>query len=217
MCGYARMRADPGTTNAVGPDGDRDHSRRREVLSADRAAEDRKKIENGDIYASSATPRDGRGRAPSPGMGPAKVTNERDTDERRTATINFDGGGQAPRPTSAAAVVQFEGQRHEVFDTYPPGGTHNTAEYLALQLGLEHARALGATHVTVYGDSQLVVRQVRGEYRVKHPGLRPLHAAVRRLLDSFEDGWDIDWIRREANRQADDLGRRALKRRPREP
>ena len=61
--------------------------------------------------------------------------------------------------------------------------TNNVAEYRALLLGIERARALGASEVDLVGDSELVVKQVKGEYRVKDGGLRPLHAEVRRALE----------------------------------
>ncbi len=82
--------------------------------------------------------------------------------------------------------------------------TNNVAEYRALLLGIERARALGATEVELVGDSELIVRQVRGEYRVKDANLRGLHSRVREALDPF-DGWTIRHVRREANERADRL------------
>ncbi len=82
--------------------------------------------------------------------------------------------------------------------------TNNVAEYRALLLGIERARKLGASEVELVGDSELVVKQVKGEYRVKDPGLRPLHAEVRPALDGF-DRWSIRHVRREHNAAADHL------------
>jgi ribonuclease HI len=82
--------------------------------------------------------------------------------------------------------------------------TNNVAEYRALLLGIELARERGATEVELIGDSQLIVRQVRGEYKVKEPGLRPLHAQVREALAGF-DRWSIRDVRREQNAEADRL------------
>ena len=72
--------------------------------------------------------------------------------------------------------------------------TNNVAEYRALLLGIERARALGAGEIELVGDSELIVRQVRGEYRVKDAALRDLHARVREALDGFER-WSIRHVR----------------------
>jgi ribonuclease HI len=91
--------------------------------------------------------------------------------------------------------------------------TNNVAEYRALVLGIERARALGAREIELIGDSELVVRQVRGEYRVKDAGLRDLYAQVREALDGFER-WSIRHVRREENARADRLVNEALDARP---
>lgn len=82
--------------------------------------------------------------------------------------------------------------------------TNNAAEYRALLLGLERARELGAREVEVVNDSQLVARQVTGEYRVKKPDLRPLHAEALAALGGF-DRWSIRSVPREQNVLADEL------------
>ena len=71
-------------------------------------------------------------------------------------------------------------------------------------LGIELARELGASEVDLVGDSELIVKQVKGEYRVKDAGLRPLHAEVRSALEAF-DRWSIRHVRREQNAAADSL------------
>jgi ribonuclease HI len=87
--------------------------------------------------------------------------------------------------------------------------TNNVAEYRALLLGIARAKELGATELELIGDSELIVRQVRGEYRVKDAGLRPLHAQVRDALEGF-DQWTIRHVRREHNAAADALVNEAL-------
>ena len=77
-------------------------------------------------------------------------------------------------------------------------------EYRALLLGIERARALGAREVELVGDSELIVRQVRGDYRVRDAALRDLHALVVKALDGFER-WSIRHVRREENARADRL------------
>jgi ribonuclease HI len=82
--------------------------------------------------------------------------------------------------------------------------TNNAAEYFALLLGLEEALRQGAEHLRVNMDSQLVVRQLTGLYRVKNPQLGELHAKVKQLLSKL--AWhDIVHIERGANRAADAL------------
>lgn len=87
--------------------------------------------------------------------------------------------------------------------------TNNVAEYEALLHGLRYALARGARRVRVFSDSELVVRQVAGSYRVKHPAMRPLHAEAMGLMSRFERA-SLDHVRREANREADRLANRAL-------
>jgi len=87
--------------------------------------------------------------------------------------------------------------------------TNNVAEYRALLLGLEVARRLGARAVEVVNDSELVARQVGGQYKVKHAGLRPLHREAMQALRRF-DRWSVRSVRRERNERADELVNAAL-------
>jgi ribonuclease HI len=125
--------------------------------------------------------------------------------------VNVDGGARGnPGPAAIAAVVANpEGEvLEERFEAIGPA-TNNVAEYRALLLGIERARALGAGEVELVGDSELVVRQVRGEYRVKDAGLRDLHGQVQTALADFER-WTLRHVRREENERADALVNQAL-------
>jgi ribonuclease HI len=82
--------------------------------------------------------------------------------------------------------------------------TNNVAEYKALLLGIERAAAIGADRLELVGDSELVVRQVKGEYKVKDATLQGLHAQVLTALEGF-DQWSIRHVRREQNAEADRL------------
>jgi ribonuclease HI len=128
-------------------------------------------------------------------------------------TVNVDGGARGnPGPAAIAAVVSAGGG--EVIESRGETighATNNVAEYRALLLGIELARAQGAREVDLVGDSELVVKQVRGEYKVKDAALRELHAAVRRALRDFE-AWSIRHVRREENAAADALVNEALDR-----
>ena len=120
--------------------------------------------------------------------------------------VNVDGGSRGnPGPAAIAAVVQDAGG--EVLEERGEGigrATNNVAEYRALLLGIERAAALGATELELVGDSELVVRQVKGEYKVKDAALRELHAEVGRALAGFES-WSNRHVRREQNAEADRL------------
>ena len=118
----------------------------------------------------------------------------------------MDGGARGnPGPAAIAAVVTTpDGEPVESVGEAIGRATNNVAEYRALLLGIERARALGASELDLVGDSELVVKQVKGEYRVKDGGLRPLHAEVRRALEPFER-WSIRHVRREQNADADAL------------
>jgi ribonuclease HI len=87
--------------------------------------------------------------------------------------------------------------------------TNNVAEYTGLVRGLEKAKALGIQQVEVLMDSELVVRQMTGQYKVKHPGLIPLFQKARQLASSFSE-FKISHIRREYNKKADALANRAM-------
>ena len=87
--------------------------------------------------------------------------------------------------------------------------TNNQAEYEAVVYGLEEVANRGVDHLVIRADSQLMVRQLLGEYRVKNPGLKPLHAKVLALLSSFAQV-KIEHIRREYNTDADRQANLAL-------
>ena len=76
--------------------------------------------------------------------------------------------------------------------------TNNVAEYRGLLLGLERARALGATEVDVVNDSELVARQISGAYKVKHPDMRPLYLEAMEALRGFER-WSVRSVPRAQN------------------
>ena len=125
--------------------------------------------------------------------------------------VHVDGGSRGnPGPAAAAAVVH--GPDGEVLDeaTATIGrATNNVAEYRGLLLGIERAKALGATEVELINDSELVAHQVNGRYKVKHPDMKPLHAQALAALRDFER-WSLRPVRREKNAEADALVNRAL-------
>ena len=122
------------------------------------------------------------------------------------ATIHFDGGGQSPGPVTAACTVELsDGSSVEAVRRFGQG-THNTAEWHALILGLRLALKHGERHVVVKGDSMLVVKQVNREWKTKNPALRSRRTEAEELLALFES-WRVEWIPRKENWRADELGR----------
>jgi ribonuclease HI len=125
--------------------------------------------------------------------------------------VNVDGGSRGnPGPAAVGVVVQdADGGVLEEVGKRIGDATNNVAEYRAVLLGIERALALGATELELIGDSELIVRQVRGEYKVKDASLRELHGEVKRALVPLES-WTIRHVRREANAEADRLVNEAL-------
>ena len=120
--------------------------------------------------------------------------------------VHVDGGSRGnPGPAAAGAVVSTpEGDVLDEASETIGVATNNVAEYRGLLLGLERARALGATEVDVVNDSELIARQVTGEYKVKHPDMKPLHQQALAALGAFER-WSIRTVPRERNARADAL------------
>ncbi len=125
--------------------------------------------------------------------------------------VHVDGGSRGnPGPAAAASVVSAPSgevldEASELLGTQ----TNNVAEYRALLLGLARARALGATEVEVVNDSELIAKQIRGLYKVKHAAMRPLHREASAALRDF-DAWKIRTVPRAQNAGADALVNAAL-------
>jgi ribonuclease HI len=126
-------------------------------------------------------------------------------------TVNVDGGARGnPGPAAIGAVLSDDdgevvAERSETIGR----ATNNVAEYRALLAGIELAAENGATELEIRGDSELVVRQVEGRYKVKDATMRELHAEVKKALRGFES-WEIRHVRREQNAEADRLVNQAL-------
>ncbi len=127
------------------------------------------------------------------------------------ATLFADGGSRGnPGPAASGAVLVAPDGRilHEV-GHFLGVATNNVAEWTALRLGLEAALEHGVASLAVRMDSELVVKQISGEYRVKHPDLQPLHQRVKSLLRKFTHV-DIQHVRRKENALADAVVNRVL-------
>jgi ribonuclease HI len=125
--------------------------------------------------------------------------------------VNFDGGSRGNPGPAAIGVVLRDGSGEvleEVGETIGEA-TNNVAEYKALLRGIELAVARGADELELIGDSELIVRQVEGRYKVKNAGMKELHEEVKRELRDF-DSWSIRHVRRAENADADRLVNQAL-------
>jgi ribonuclease HI len=130
----------------------------------------------------------------------------------RRVVVEADGGSRGnPGPAAYGALVRDASSGDVIAERAEAIGTatNNVAEYRGLLLGLERARALGATEVEVVNDSELVAHQVNGRYKVKHADMKPLHARALDALGGFER-WSIRSVPRAANADADALVNQAL-------
>ncbi|HET9197720.1 MAG TPA: ribonuclease HI family protein [Solirubrobacterales bacterium] len=125
--------------------------------------------------------------------------------------VNVDGGARGNPGPAAIGVVLRDGAGEVLEEVGEAIGeaTNNVAEYRALLRGIELAAQHGATELELIGDSELVVRQVEGRYKVKHADMKELHGEVTRALRGF-DSWSIRHVRRAENADADRLVNQAL-------
>jgi ribonuclease HI len=127
--------------------------------------------------------------------------------------IVYSDGASRSNPGLAgvgAAIQNAQGQTLERLYRYLGNNlTNNVAEYEAAIMGLERAVELGADTITLKADSELVIRQLRGEYRVKSEELKPLHQHATQLLKQF-DRFKLEHIPRSLNQEADALANRAI-------
>jgi ribonuclease HI len=120
-----------------------------------------------------------------------------------------DGGARGnPGEAGCGVVLELDGTR-ELHHLYIGRATNNVAEYAGLLAALERARASGATELTVHSDSELLVKQMTGVYRVKQPHLQNLWLAAQQLARAFRR-FQVRHVPRAANAEADRLANRAM-------
>lgn len=129
----------------------------------------------------------------------------------RSVIIYSDGAARGnPGPAGAGAyIISEDGEVVAEVRRYLGEMTNNQAEYRALKCGLEKARELGAKSVVIRADSELMVKQLNGEYRVKNSGIKPIFREVSALLSYFES-WEAAHVPREQNKEADRLANEAI-------
>ena len=126
-------------------------------------------------------------------------------------TANIDGAARGnPGPAAYGVVLRRpDGRPLESLGKYIGRATNNVAEYYALIAALDYAAANGIKRLRVYSDSQLIVNQIKGLFKVKHPDLRPLHERAKKQAAGLA-AFTIQYVPRENNRDADALANAAL-------
>jgi ribonuclease HI len=124
---------------------------------------------------------------------------------------NIDGGSRGnPGPASYGVVIRDpRGEVVAKLKKYIGRSTNNVAEYYGLIASLDYAQQHGIRALRVESDSELLVRQMRGQYKVKSPELRPLYERARKMAQTFAS-FKIDHVYREQNAEADALANEAL-------
>src|ERR1700676_2501906 len=124
---------------------------------------------------------------------------------------NIDGGSRGnPGPASYGVVIRDErGEIVAKLKKYIGRMTNNVAEYYGLIAALDYSQSNGVRALRVESDSELLVRQMRGHYKVKSPDLRPLFERAKKMSQTFES-FRIDHVYREQNSEADALANEAL-------
>lgn len=126
------------------------------------------------------------------------------------ATIHVDGAARGnPGPAAIAYMINRPQMAPIEFAETIGSATNNVAEYSALVAALTRAIDMGLKEIDVYSDSELMVKQMAGEYRVKHPDLLPLYQEATALRKQFNK-MTLSHVRREHNKRADELGNIAL-------
>ena len=128
-------------------------------------------------------------------------------------TLEFDGGSRGnPGPAGIGVVVRAaDGTPLVTLGRFIGRATNNVAEYRALITAMEEARNLGAKKIVIRGDSELIIKQMKGEYRVKHPDMKVLYEEAQDLIAQF-DAATITHNLRHKNELADKLANLAMDR-----
>jgi len=125
--------------------------------------------------------------------------------------IYIDGAAKGnPGPAGIGVMICHNGEVIKNIAKHIGSATNNVAEYTALIYALKESRVLDASNIKVFTDSELLYKQIRGEYKVRHENLKPLFEQIQDLLKEFSF-FEIRHIRRENNRGADKLADQAAK------
>jgi len=130
---------------------------------------------------------------------------------KSTLEIHIDGACSGnPGPAGIGVVIETKGKVIKEISKPIGEATNNIAEYSALIYALQESLVLKAKKLKIFTDSELLYRQVKGEYKVKHEKLRFLHDQARLMMQGFDDV-ALSHVRREQNKKADALATQSLK------
>src|SRR3954465_10831903 len=132
-------------------------------------------------------------------------------DAKEIITLEFDGGSRGnPGPAGIGIVLRAQdGTPIVTLGRFIGRATNNVAEYQALITGLQKAQELGAKRLLIRGDSELIIKQMKGEYRVRHPELKPLYEEAYHLFHQFKEA-KIEHNLRHKKTLADKLANLAM-------
>ncbi len=127
----------------------------------------------------------------------------------KTYILKFDGACKQNPGQGASAAIIYEKNNNQtvIIDKtaeYFSHTTNNIAEYNALLIGLKKAVKLGIKNIEIYGDSMLVIKQIKGEYKIKNERLKEIYSSILTILSKF-DTFSIDHVYRNNNVDADAL------------
>lgn len=129
------------------------------------------------------------------------------------AVLHCDGASSGnPGPAGVGMVLtDLDGTEFQAWGIPIGKATNNVAEYRALIAGLQRALKINVKSIKVLSDSQLMVRQLNGDYRVKSSNLKPLYRRAKKLFQQFDE-WSIEHVDRELNSRADEIAKKQVKR-----
>jgi ribonuclease HI len=131
------------------------------------------------------------------------------------ADLYFDAGSRGnPGPAGVGVRIINSIKQETIAETsiFLGHTTNNAAEYMGLIHGLQLAQQHGVTRINIYSDSMLVVKHIKGEYKVRNSRLKPIYDRAIDLLKLFGDGYEINHIPRAKNARADELANEAMNR-----
>jgi len=132
------------------------------------------------------------------------------TSDANELTIFTDGASRNnPGESGAGVLILRENKPVVKLARYLGKTTNNIAEYTAAIMGMEHAVKLGASSVRLFADSELLVKQLNGQYKVKNEGLKSLHHKVKELIAKI-GSVEVQYIPRALNKEADALANKAI-------
>lgn len=132
------------------------------------------------------------------------------TSDTNELTIFTDGASRNnPGEAGAGVLILRDNKPVAKLARYLGTTTNNIAEYTAAIMGMEHAVKLGASSVRLFADSELLVKQLNGQYKVKNEGLKSLHHKVKELIAKI-GSVEVQYIPRAQNKEADALANKAI-------